>query len=430
MDNSIALDAFAELGASPAAADDSHAGLNAEKATPAVIAKLHGATAAFKAMALAALNIKGGVAIMQLPDGRRLAFGEGPLKAQIIIKDFAGAQRIVKAGDIGFGEGYIAGDWDTPDLVALLTFFAANAEEFGRIWRGNPLVRVAQALRHWARRNSKAGSRRNILAHYDLGNAFYTRWLDPSMTYSSARFTDAGMTLDQAQTEKYKGIADKLDLQPGDRVLEIGCGWGGFAEYAAKHRGAQVVGLTLSDEQLAYAQARMQREGLSEKVSLRLQDYRDVVGPFDKVASIEMFEAVGEKYWPAYFGKIADVLKPGGRAALQIITIRDELFEDYRANTDFIQKHVFPGGMLPGMTQLRAQTKRAGLDEASLERFGLDYARTLSIWRKTFLAQWDSIEPLGFDERFKRLWNYYLAYCEAGFATERTDVVQLGLIKP
>jgi cyclopropane-fatty-acyl-phospholipid synthase len=424
LDSSIALHPYA----TPSAVDG-EAPFQAERATPALIAGMKGAPAAFKAMALAALNIKNGVAVMHLPDGRRIAFGDGALKAQIVIRDYACARRIVKSGDIGFGEAYIAGEWDTPDLAALLTFFAANAEEFGRIWRGNPLVRAMQGLRHWTRRNSRAGSRRNILAHYDLGNSFYEQWLDASMTYSSARFTQAGMEMEAAQTEKYRGIADKLDLMPGDRVLEIGCGWGGFAEYAAKVRGATVVGLTLSDEQLAHARARIQREGLSERVELRLQDYRDVTGPFDKVASIEMFEAVGEKYWPAYFGKIHDVLKPSGRAALQIITIRDELYDEYRANTDFIQKHVFPGGMLPGMAQLRAQCIAARLAIADVESFGLDYARTLAIWRQTFLTRWETIAPLGFDERFRRLWDYYLAYCEAGFATRRTDVIQIGLVR-
>lgn len=402
----------------------------AERATPAMIAGLHGAPAAFKAMALAALNIKGGAAIMQLPDGRQLMFGDGPVRAQILIRDFGGARRIVKAGDIGFGEGYIAGEWETPDLPGLLTFFAGNAEEFGRIWRGNPLVRLMQAVRHWTRRNSRTGSRRNILAHYDLGNAFYEKWLDATMTYSSARFTEAGMSLELAQTEKYRAIADKLALQPGETVLEIGCGWGGFAEYAAKVRGAKVVGLTLSDEQLEFARARMARQGLSDLVDLRLQDYRDVQGPFDKVASIEMFEAVGEKYWPAYFGKIAEVLKPGARAALQIITIRDNLFEEYRANTDFIQKHVFPGGMLPDSKSLKQQIERAGLTLDRVEGFGADYARTLSLWRQRFLATWSEIAPLGFDDRFRRLWEYYLAYCEAGFTTARTDVVQAAIVKP
>jgi cyclopropane-fatty-acyl-phospholipid synthase len=423
VDTSIALTPFSDFSA------DADGPNKVERATPALIAGLKDAPAAFKAMALGALNIKGGIAVMHLPDGRRLAFGDGPLRAQLAIKNFAGAEKIVKAGDIGFGEAYIDGDWTSPDLSALLIFFAANAEEFGRIWRGNPLVRAMQAVRHWTRRNSKTGSRRNILAHYDLGNAFYGQWLDPSMTYSSARFRESGMSLEAAQVEKYKGIADQLNLKPGETVLEIGCGWGGFAEYAAKVRGAKVVGVTLSDEQLEFARARMARLGLTEQVDLRLQDYRDVQGPFDHVASIEMFEAVGEKYWPAYFGKIADVLKPGGRAALQIITIRDDLFEEYRANTDFIQKHVFPGGMLAGMKQVRKELARARLREDGLEAFGLDYARTLAIWRETFLAQWDNIAPLGFDVRFRRLWEYYLAYCEAGFTTGRTDVIQMAMQK-
>lgn len=432
MDSSFTMDRFdanAPHAVSQAVSHADAAALNAERATPAVIAGLKDAPTALKAAALAALNIKGGICVWQLPDGKRLAFGEGALRGTIVIRDYAGLKRIMKAGDIGFGEGYVEGEWDTPDLASLLILFAANAEEFGRAWRGNPLIRAMQAIRHWTRRNSKTGSRRNILAHYDLGNAFYEQWLDATMTYSSARFAEPNATLEEAQTRKYQGIADKLDLKPGQTVLEIGCGWGGFAEYAAKVRGANVVGLTLSDEQLAFARARMQREGLSDRVDLRLQDYRDVTGPFDAVASIEMFEAVGEKYWPAYFGKIADVLKPGGRAALQIITIRDELFDEYRAATDFIQKHIFPGGMLPSMAQLKSHIARAGLTQGAVESFGLDYARTLAMWRQRFLDRWDTIQPLGFDERFRRLWNYYLAYCEAGFTTQRTDVIQIAMAR-
>jgi cyclopropane-fatty-acyl-phospholipid synthase len=248
------------------------------------------------------------------------------------------------------------------------------------------------------------------------------------MTYSSARFDAAKVAdLEAAQLAKYHALAKHLDLKPGDHVLEIGCGWGGFAEVAARDFGARVTGLTISDEQLAFARERMEKAGLSHLVEIRHQDYRDVEGQFDKVASIEMFEAVGEKYWPDYFGKIAHVLKPGGRAALQIITIRDELFDAYRARADFIQRYVFPGGMLASISRLKEETAKAGLVWRGIDRFGQSYAQTLAEWGRRFLAKWDEIRPMGFDEKFKQLWRFYLSYCEAGFRTGLTDVVQLEL---
>jgi cyclopropane-fatty-acyl-phospholipid synthase len=250
------------------------------------------------------------------------------------------------------------------------------------------------------------------------------------MTYSSARFSAAGQDLSQAQLNKYRALADHLELKPNDRVLEIGCGWGGFAEVAARDYGARVTALTISEAQREFAAARIEKAGLSDKVEIRLQDYRDVTGPFDKVASIEMFEAVGERYWPAYFGKIAEVLKPGGQAALQIITIRDDLFESYRRRVDFIQRYIFPGGMLPSLERLHAEVDRAGLAWRRLEAFGQSYADTLAEWRNRFTAKWEEIRPLGFDEKFKHLWAFYLSYCEAGFRSGRTDVVQLALAKP
>jgi len=402
-----------------------------ERATPALLAGLR-APATFKALAMAALNVRGGRMVMALPTGRRLGFGdsEAPVST-MLVKDFAFARRILSGGDIGLAEGYMAGEWDTPDLSAVLTFLNGNVERIIKVFRGNPLVRVMNAMQHLTRENTREGSRKNILAHYDLGNRFYSAWLDGTMTYSSARFdrTACG-DLAKAQLEKYRALARHIDLKAGDHVLEIGCGWGGFAEVAVKEFGARVTGLTISDEQHAFANARMQREGIADKVDIRLQDYRDVQGPFDKVASIEMFEAVGEKYWGAYFAKIAEVLKPGGRAGLQIITIRDDLFERYRTRVDFIQQYVFPGGMLPSLTRLDEETERAGLKRDQVDRFGVSYAETLAEWGRRFRGAWGDIRPMGFDERFKRLWQFYLSYCEAGFRTGNTDVVQIALAKP
>jgi len=285
-------------------------------------------------------------------------------------------------------------------------------------------------LRHLSNANTKRGARRNILAHYDLGNEFYSAWLDASMTYSSARFDAQVRDLEAGQRAKYKALAEHLELKPDDHVLEIGCGWGGFAEFAAREYGARVTGITISDEQLVYARARMEKAGLADRVEIRRQDYRDVEGQFDKVASIEMFEAVGEKYWPAYFGKIADVLKPGGKAGLQIITIDEKLFEKYRRRADFIQRYVFPGGMLASIGRLQEESAKVGLVWRRAEAFGQSYAETLAEWARRFKAKWSDIRALGFDERFKQLWLFYLSYCEAGFRTGRTNVVQLELAKP
>jgi cyclopropane-fatty-acyl-phospholipid synthase len=282
-------------------------------------------------------------------------------------------------------------------------------------------------LRHVLRPNSRRGSRRNILAHYDLGNAFYQRWLDPSMTYSSARFEKPELSLEDAQTAKYRSLARKLSLQPDHHLLEVGCGWGGFAEFAAREVGARVTAITISDQQHAFAAERIRCAGLGDKVEIRLQDYRDVEGRFDRIASIEMFEAVGESYWPIYFGKLADIIKPDGIIGLQIITIADRYFETYRRGADFIQRHIFPGGMLPSPTALQQQLERAGLQKLTEATFGLDYARTLATWNRRFQAAWPDLLRLGFDQRFKRLWQYYLAYCEAGFKAGWTDVCQLAL---
>jgi cyclopropane-fatty-acyl-phospholipid synthase len=394
--------------------------------------ELKDAPAAFRtAVRLMAANWIAGTLIFELPSGRELRMEgskPGP-EARIVVRDFAFMRRVLTAGDIGFAEGYMADEWDTPDLAAVLEVVSRNAEGIIRLIKGNPLFRALGMINHTLRANTRKGAQKNIHAHYDLGNAFYSRWLDETMTYSSARYAAPGQPLSEAQRNKYRTLAESIELQAGQHVLEIGCGWGGFAEFAAGEVGAKVTGITISREQYEFARERLFRQGLNEKAEIRFVDYRDVDGQFDRVASIEMFEAVGEKYWPAYFEKIAQVLSPGGRAGLQIITIKDELFEGYRRRMDFIQKYIFPGGMLPSEARLARETRVAGLSWEGLSRFGVDYADTLAEWRRRFDGAWDEIRPLGFDERFRRLWRFYLSYCEAGFRTGQTNVVQLSLAK-
>jgi cyclopropane-fatty-acyl-phospholipid synthase len=365
-----------------------------------------------------------------LPDGtsHQLTGIEPGHVAVMTIRSYRFAARVLKGGDIGFAEGYMAGEWDTPELAVLLETLVNNYDHIRRLFDGNPLVNAFNWLGHRLNRNSRRGSRRNIHAHYDLGNAFYAAWLDPSMTYSAARFERPGQSLQDAQWAKYAALARLMDLQSGHTVLEIGCGWGGFAEFAAREVGAVVTGVTISREQHEYARRRMFEAGLSERVDIRLIDYRDVEGRFDRVASIEMFEAVGREYWPTYFQKVHDVLKPGGRAGLQIITIQDALFDEYDARTDFIQKYIFPGGSLPSEDRMAPIVARARLSQTGIERFGGDYADTLAEWSLRFEAAWEDVHRTGaFDERFRRLWRFYLAYCEAGFRSSRTDVIQLAL---
>ncbi|HRD45421.1 MAG TPA: cyclopropane-fatty-acyl-phospholipid synthase family protein [Caulobacter sp.] len=376
-------------------------------------------------------NWRFGSIVWVLPSGEEIRCSgpdSGP-DARIRVKDYRFIKRCFSAGAIGFAEGYMADEWETPDLAALLTGFAMNFDRLQTLVEGNPIVRAVNFVMHMLHRNDRSGSRKNIHAHYDLGNHFYSKWLDRTMTYSSAVYEKTGEPLDLAQQHKYAALARSMGLETGQSVLEIGCGWGGFAEFAAKEIGAKVTGITISQEQYDFARKRLFEQGLAEKTDIRLVDYRDVDGQFDRVASIEMFEAVGEEYWPTYFGKIRDVLSPGGRAGLQIITIRDELFGVYRRRADFIQKYIFPGGMLPSETRLRQETGKAGLGWQSVMRFGQDYAETLSEWMERFDAAWDDIRKQGFDDRFRRMWRYYLAYCEAGFRTGRTDVVQVGLSK-
>ncbi len=374
-----------------------------------------------------ALSIRRGILTMRLPDGRRLVFrgAEPGPSAEIVIHDFRFARRLVFDGDIGFAEAFIRREWDSPDPAGFLYFFCVNIESVRHLTRYNPLARALQKFRHWRNRNTRAQARRNIVAHYDLGNTFYRAWLDPSMTYSSAYFGAGAADLPAAQDAKYRALADSIGLKPGDHVLEIGCGWGGFAEVAARDYGARVTGLTLSDEQHAYATRRMAEAGLSDRVTIKLQDYRDETGQYDAVASIEMFEAVGKEYWGTFFDRVAGYLRSGGRAGLQVITLAEDLWKDYLREIDFIRGYVFPGGMLPTATHLREMPDKAGLALKEERAFGQDYATTLRIWAERFSAVWPDLVHLGFDERFRRLWLYYLAYCEAGFRAGTIDVRQM-----
>jgi len=387
-----------------------------------------GLSATMAAAARFAARLHVGTLTAKMPDGRVLRFGgkaPGP-DAFVEIHDENFARRTLKRGAIGVAEGYFAGEWSSPDISTFLELFCHNDAIITAMIEKQPLVRLWLNVRHWMNRNTRSGSKRNIHAHYDLGNRFYEKWLDHTMTYSAALFEpgDAG-DLGKAQTRKYASLARKIGARPGDHVLEIGCGWGGFAEFAARELDCKVTGITISKEQHDFAKARMQKAGLNEKVDIRLQDYRDTTGRFDRIASIEMFEAVGEKYWPVFFDTVRERLQPGGVAGLQVITIQDKFFNTYRRTPDFIQRYVFPGGMLPSPSKLREAAEKAGLVQQDQKVFGHDYARTLASWRDQFLAAWPEIHPLGFDEHFKRLWEYYLSYCEAGFRSGNIDVRQV-----
>ena len=364
------------------------------------------------------------------PDGTefRLTGAQSGPAGRIHLHRLRPLRRLFWGGDIGFAQGYFAGEWDTPDLSALLHVAALNMDGVNFL-SGSPVARGLNRLRHWRNRNTPSGARRNIFAHYDLGNAFYARWLDESMTYSAALYDRPDMNLRDAQTRKYAALAERIGLTGDQHVLEIGCGWGGFAEFAGRTIGARVTAVTISQAQYDYASARIQRAGLGERVRVKLKDYRELQGWYDRVVSIEMLEAVGERYWPVYFRKLAELLAPGGIAGLQAITIDRAHFDAYRRTPDFIQTYIFPGGMLAPEDQLGAEAARAGLAWKSIQRFGPDYARTLNEWARAFNAVWHDIAAMGFDTRFRRLWTYYLAYCEAGFRTGRTDVIQLALEK-
>ncbi len=378
-------------------------------------------------------KLQSGFLRLALPNGEIKEFGnpQDSLHAEIQILDWSVFKQVLSHGDIGFAESYIRGQWNTPDLEAILQLAIRNRTILEKAIYGKWYGSLVYRLKHWLRDNSKSGSRKNIHAHYDLGNAFYALWLDPSMSYSSAWFSEGNeQVLAEAQRAKIHRILESIHCKPGDHLLEIGCGWGSFMEEALR-AGNTVTGLTLSTEQQSFAKARLEKVQeenlLRSSFEIRLQDYRDCKEQFDGIASIEMFEAVGEKHWAEYFQTIAARLKRGGKACIQTIVIAEELFERYRHNTDFIQQYVFPGGMLPSRTSFKAYAAHAGLRVESEFAFGHDYAKTLCLWRDSFNQKLHDITQLGFDEAFIRLWNFYLMYCAAGFSERNIDVVQFTL---
>jgi len=369
---------------------------------------------------------------IDLPDGRvfRVEGREPGPAGRIVVKDTRLFGRVAREGELGFCEAYLDGWWESPNLQTFLDVLLTSSQWVNRSFPGARLFRAAQQVGHWMNRNSRRQARRNIAYHYDLGNAFYSRWLDGTMTYSSALFERPDEPLEAAQTRKYAAVCDRIGVGPDAHLLEIGCGWGGFAEFAARERGARVTGLTISREQHDYARRRIFEAGLAERVEILLQDYRDERGSYDGVASIEMIEAVGEKYWPLYFDTVRDRLKPGAQATIQVITVPDSMFATYRKTVDFFQRYIFPGGMLPSPGALDAQISRAGLDKVGAVSFGESYSETLRRWNARFQAAWSEIEPLGFDERFRRMWTFYLSGCAAGFLTNTIDVAQVTMRRP
>lgn len=381
-------------------------------------------------------RLRHGSITMQLPDGSMQVFGnhqqhgDAPTAA-MTLKNWNVCAAALKSGDIGVAETYIDGDWTTPNLTDLLTVFICNRQEIEDVVYGNWVGRLWYRIKHLLNRNTKANSQKNIHAHYDLGNAFYSLWLDDSMNYSSAWFEgDLDKPLREAQNAKVRRALAMAQVRPGDRVLEIGCGWGALAEMGTTEFNAHVTGVTLSTEQLAFAHQRVQRLGMDSRADLRLQDYRDITdAPFDAICSVEMVEAVGREYWPTYFQTVARLLKPGGRACIQSIVIDDSLFERYISSTDFIQQYIFPGGCLPCPREFRREAAAAGLEVVDEFAFGPDYAETLRRWRDQFLAARSQVLQLGFDERFMRLWEFYLAYCEAAFDKGNINLIQYTLLK-
>ena len=378
-------------------------------------------------------KIEHGTLTVQFPDRSMKIYGNGSLPhAALSLSNWNVFLASLKSGDIGFAESYIAGDWRTPSLSELLRVMIQNRRVVEDLIYGSWWGRMIYRVRHLLNRNHKANSRKNIHAHYDLGNAFYELWLDSTMNYSSALFQgDFSLSMQEAQHAKVRRALQATDVTQGSRVLEIGCGWGALAEMATMEMGAHVTGVTLSTEQLAFANARMKWNGKADQADLRLQDYRDIDdGPYDAVCSIEMIEAVGQEYWPTYFQAISKLLKPGGKACVQSIVIDDALFDRYVKSTDFIQQYIFPGGCLPSPTEFRRQAELAGLKVIDELKFGPDYAETLRRWRHDFMAQESQVLTLGFDNKFLRTWEFYLAYCEAAFDEANTDVIQFTLQKP
>ncbi|WP_368346393.1 class I SAM-dependent methyltransferase [Pelagovum sp. HNIBRBA483] len=377
-------------------------------------------------------TLKRGRVDIILPDGRHFrAEGQEPgYVAELHVHNADLFARTVREGDLGFCEAYMDGWWSTPDLMAFMDLIHDDADQIYDGFPGKALVQAYERLRFWLQSNTKRQAKKNISYHYDLGNDFYGLWLDETMTYSSAKFETGQESLEKAQTQKYASMIDQMGAQPGDHILEIGCGWGGFAEYAAKERGMQVTCLTISEEQYKYAVERIEKAGLSDRVTFKLQDYRDETGMYDGIASIEMFEAVGEKYWPVYFETLRERLKPGKCATLQIITVSDARWEIYRRGVDFIQKYIFPGGMLPAPKVLRAEIEKAGLEYVKSIEFGESYSQTLRRWYDTFNDKWDEVAQQGFDERFKRMWNFYLTSCAGTFHAGNCGVTQVTVARP
>jgi cyclopropane-fatty-acyl-phospholipid synthase len=409
-------------------------------ATPSLLAGDFGlpghAPAAARSVFSLLKRLSHGQLTVQLPgDAGMCQFGqvaEGRANGAVTMDNWKVCAAAIRSGDIGFAETYIAGDWHTPNLTALLRLLIANRREVEDMVYGNWAGRLLYRLRHLLNRNTRHNSRRNIHKHYDLGNDFYRLWLDETMNYSSASFDgDFTRSMPAAQDAKVRRALRMAGVKPGDRVLEIGCGWGALAEKTLTEFGASITGVTLSTEQLEYARTRLAELGMPQhRADLRLQDYRDISdGPYDAICSIEMVEAVGREYWPTYFGAVARLLKPGGRACIQSIVIDDALFERYLRSTDFIQQYIFPGGCLPSPTAFKAQAEAAGLKVVDSFAFGADYAETLKRWREQFVAVRAQVLAQGFDERFIRTWEFYLAYCEAAFAEGNTDVVQYTLQK-
>ncbi|MCA0856376.1 SAM-dependent methyltransferase [Phaeobacter italicus] len=364
---------------------------------------------------------------IKLSDGRvfRVVGREPGPAADLIIHNDDSFTRLIREGDLGFSDAYLEGWWSTSDLQDFMDLVHLGYEPVYDGFPGSALIRAYEQFRFWLQRNHRTQARANISYHYDLGNDFYALWLDDTMTYSSAIFETGQESLEAAQTAKYASMVDQMGVKPGDHVLEVGCGWGGFAEYAARERGLRVTGLTISEEQLKFARERIEKAGLSGQIELRMQDYRDCKGEFDGIASIEMFEAVGEKYWPAYFKMIRDRLRPGARATLQIITVGDHRWEVYKRGVDFIQKHIFPGGMLPAPKILREQVENAGLQIVKSLEFGDSYDQTLRRWHHTFNDRWDEVAAMGFDDRFRKMWNFYLTSCASAFRAGTCDVTQV-----
>lgn len=391
------------------------------------------APAYFKAAARGAQPGISGKMFITLPSGETVCLSNGKAGrvSHINIHNPDVFRALMRDGWNSFGETYMSGWWSTDDLQGFLDHaYEIDLEVYDKSLAGTALALIWERFRHWMNANTKAQAKKNISYHYDLGNKFYGLWLDETMTYSSARFETGQESLENAQNAKYDSMVSQMGAKPGDHVLEIGCGWGGFAERAATAHGLKVTGLTISQEQYDFALERMAKAGLSDRVEIKLCDYRDEKGTYDGIASIEMFEAVGQRYWPTYFNAVRDRLKPGRAATLQIITVEDARWDAYRKGVDFIQKYIFPGGMLPSPKVLRNEVEKAGLTVARSIEFGQSYSQTLRRWHETFNARWDEVQGLGFDERFRRMWNFYLTSCAAGFMTGNCDVTQITVAKP